>query len=1083
VFELKTSYVFFGTDTDALQIVYCEQYPQAKGMTLEEFMREYFSSPVTGEMEADFDCEALVEFLRRKNNGRTVSFSSRDGKYSYRFTAYSHPNEEGIVYCSVNKIEGKDFNGDYARDYLTGVYTRSYLIDGIEKQLSEGAEGALILVDLDDFKKINDTLGHAVGDECLSRISAGLGEACEGELLGRYGGDEFLVWVKAPDGEKIERICKKILAIRYTVVQRKTKKQLTVMCSCGVSFAPKDGKNFLQLFDKADKALYRVKNSGKHGVCVYGLRVEAEHGGEKLAVSKTDKNQKLFRGELRQLKIRSMCLAAIFLAVVVCTALIFGVQYSNSMSGFVYAEAQSIMSNFCERISADISGNLDSWFSQLKMAGQVIGNSGGAVAPIETYKEDPLTDTQEYHPDDEFDYSFLDGTLTGLADTMSFSSVGVLFESGNLYFSSDVQYNIASEDVAGAIISEGEQQFVGNIHINLWGERIIFAVPYYRKAELPEDTDRIAGIVGLMEPEKLAGLLETSAFENEAYLLLVRSDGTKVVSGKHGDFDFPYNIFNAFEMMTDEDSLLRVAEDFLTGAKDTVEFHYGGNSFLTYYTPVEGVASEASPAADWRIVIMVPTSVVARDILAAFKGVQTTLFALLAIICIILIFVIAVYGRIIRKNKLLKYTDPVTGNINQERFRIDAGRLLHDGNGRYAIVSMNILRFKYVNEQVGREVADEILADVLRVTASFLREDELTARGYADRFLILLRSDVDDLSRRLQELYKKLSETSYARGAVSLKFTMGVYEMPDASEIGLSSGIDRARLAQRYTEELYRGKSIVLFDDNMLVKEMEEADLEQREEQALAKGQFVVYYQLKRNILRDEWCGSEALVRWMDPVRGMISPGKFIPLFERNGFIVELDKYVFEQVCKDLRRSLDAGTSVVPVSVNLSKRHFSQEYFLDEFEKIMDRYRVPHKYIEFEITESLVMEREEFLKKFIDRIHKIGCTCSIDDFGSGYSSLNMLKEFNFDTIKLDRKFFYGEKGFDDESKHIVSTLISLSHDLGKNVVSEGIETQEQVQFLRDRRCDMIQGFYYSRPMPKEDYWKRLTETEGEKSKK
>ncbi len=294
MFELKTSYVFFGTDTDALQIVYCEQYPQAKGMTLEEFMREYFSSPVTGEMEADFDCEALVEFLRRKNNGRTVSFSSRDGKYSYRFTAYSHPNEEGIVYCSVNKIEGKDFNGDYARDYLTGVYTRSYLIDGIEKQLSEGAEGALILVDLDDFKKINDTLGHAVGDECLSRISAGLGEACEGELLGRYGGDEFLVWVKAPDGEKIERICKKILAIRYTVVQRKTKKQLTVMCSCGVSFAPKDGKNFLQLFDKADKALYRVKNSGKHGVCVYGLRVEAEHGGEKLAVSKTDKNQKLF---------------------------------------------------------------------------------------------------------------------------------------------------------------------------------------------------------------------------------------------------------------------------------------------------------------------------------------------------------------------------------------------------------------------------------------------------------------------------------------------------------------------------------------------------------------------------------------------------------------------------------------------------------------------------------------------------------------------------------------------------------------------------------------------------------------------
>ena len=172
-----------------------------------------------------------------------------------------------------------------------------------------------------------------------------------------------------------------------------------------------------------------------------------------------------------------------------------------------------------------------------------------------------------------------------------------------------------------------------------------------------------------------------------------------------------------------------------------------------------------------------------------------------------------------------------------------------------------------------------------------------------------------------------------------------------------------------------------------------------------------------------------------------------------------------------------------PISINQSKALFFHDNYVENVLTIAARHDVPTHLLHVEVTESMAWLDEEAFIRTLDALRRAGIGLSLDDFGKGYSSMAMLHSFGFDTIKLDRKVFYGEKGFDDESKHIVSTLISLSHDLGKNVVSEGIETQEQVQFLRDRRCDMIQGFYYSRPMPKEDYWKRLTETEGEKSKK
>ena len=261
----------------------------------------------------------------------------------------------------------------------------------------------------------------------------------------------------------------------------------------------------------------------------------------------------------------------------------------------------------------------------------------------------------------------------------------------------------------------------------------------------------------------------------------------------------------------------------------------------------------------------------------------------------------------------------------------------------------------------------------------------------------------------------------------------------------------------------------------MYVNEVTLNTLEQKADSAMRNHNFIVYYQGKRNIQNETWCSCEALVRWKDTDGTLISPGKFIPLFERNGFITQLDLYIFENVCCDIRRAIDNGKKPIAASINVSRKHFINKDFLSNYKEIIDKYDIPYNLIEFEITESAVFENENILVDIVNQIHQMGCTCSIDDFGTGYSSLSMLTNYDFDIIKLDRSFFYGKNGFTDSSKQVVKTLIDLAHKLNKKVVAEGIEELEVVNFLKDNKCDIIQGFYYARPLPKDEFLKLVSE--------
>ncbi len=242
---------------------------------------------------------------------------------------------------------------------------------------------------------------------------------------------------------------------------------------------------------------------------------------------------------------------------------------------------------------------------------------------------------------------------------------------------------------------------------------------------------------------------------------------------------------------------------------------------------------------------------------------------------------------------------------------------------------------------------------------------------------------------------------------------------------------------------------------------------------ALREEQFVVYYQPQYNHSTGMLVGAEALVRWLHPEKGLIPPGEFIPEFEENGFITKLDSYVFEKVCVFVRECLDGGISVVPVSVNLSRHDIFYPGFIEGLEEVRKKYNVPPKYLRFELTESSTMGNSQFINEIIEKLQGFGYIVEMDDFGSGYSSLNILKDINFGVIKLDMKFLQNENGNSGRGGTILSSIVRMLNWLQLPVIVEGVETAKQADFLQSIGCEYMQGYLYSRPVPEEEYEKVL----------
>lgn len=411
------------------------------------------------------------------------------------------------------------------------------------------------------------------------------------------------------------------------------------------------------------------------------------------------------------------------------------------------------------------------------------------------------------------------------------------------------------------------------------------------------------------------------------------------------------------------------------------------------------------------------------------------------------------------------YIDQLTGKWSIHRFRKEAEQLLKTSPDLpFAIIYLDINSIKYINDVYGYAAGDLTLKSVADYLVRNLRPGEMSARIMADHFALLLRDWSEQTQSRVQYILHDVRHVEQIQ-QFQISTSAGVY-VRSAREMDISAMLDKANYARGVAK---RGLAdvAVLYDESIRESIRAEKEIENVMLGALRRGEFEPYFQPKVDMLTGRMVGAEALVRWIHPDKGLIPPQNFIPLFEKNGFIVDLDLYIYEQVCNLLQRWQARFKNLKPISCNFSRLHIRNSQFQNSLETIAALYNVPPHILELEITESVAMENIDTLVALMFNLQKNGFRITIDDFGAGYSSLGLLQKLPANTLKLDKNFV--EDIIDHRDRVIVKGVVDIAQKLNMDVVCEGIETFEQAEFLQSVNCRIAQGYYYSRPMRAHDF--------------
>lgn len=408
--------------------------------------------------------------------------------------------------------------------------------------------------------------------------------------------------------------------------------------------------------------------------------------------------------------------------------------------------------------------------------------------------------------------------------------------------------------------------------------------------------------------------------------------------------------------------------------------------------------------------------------------------------------------------------DRLTGLYSREYFYQRARETLRQHPEKhYDVICSNVENFRLVNDILGIEASDRILVGIASEYRRIWGHSGLYARLNADQFVCMAErreADSDEIFLPLQAAIRKLPN---ARNIV-LKW--GVYRVTDRS-VTIEQMCDRALMAARSIKGQY-GKSAALYDDGLRNQLLRRQEIINCMEAALSSGQFRVYFQPKYRLLDDRLAGAEALVRWIHPELGFQSPAEFIPIFEKNGFITRLDQYVWRETCRMLRAWDDAGHPPVPVSVNVSRADVYNADIEEILTEIVRGHGLEPARLHLEITESAYVENPEQMIRTVRRLRELGFVIEIDDFGSGYSSLNVLSQLPLDILKLDMGFVRCNLG-SETGRGVLRFIMDLARWMRLRVTAEGVETQAQRDQLRDMGCDYVQGYYYGKPMPADEF--------------
>lgn len=418
--------------------------------------------------------------------------------------------------------------------------------------------------------------------------------------------------------------------------------------------------------------------------------------------------------------------------------------------------------------------------------------------------------------------------------------------------------------------------------------------------------------------------------------------------------------------------------------------------------------------------------------------------------------------------KLMNHTtdevDKLTGLPNRIQFYDQTQAVIQDLYKNFAIVLLDIERFKNINDIYGIAKGDEVLRYIARVLQDVYGDQNNYARLHSDMFVFYINYEKKgEIIKEIEKIRKKISNNPFGFELVT-KF--GIYLVDDRS-IPVNLMCDRAMMAERTVKGNIM-KFCAFYDEHYREEMLRAGEIEQDMERALVEHQYQMYLQPKYRLSDNSLCGAEVLCRWKHPRKGLIPPNDFIPLFEKNGFILKLDEYMWEEACKNIRRWLDEGHEVVPISVNISRYHIQHNNLEDAMRHLLTKYNLTPDHLNLEITESLFLDNPEELNRVLVRLQNMGFKLEVDDFGSGFSSLNLIRNISVDTIKIDKEFLDSEIA-SEKGKIVVNHTIGMAKDLNLQVIAEGVETKAHVDFLKESHCDIAQGYFFAKPMPVEEF--------------
>lgn len=723
-------------------------------------------------------------------------------------------------------------------------------------------------------------------------------------------------------------------------------------------------------------------------------------------------------------KIRIWWIIALFIVIISISFF-----YVNFLRDLIYKNTYDNISELSKQTTNQLNNSID---TQKQFVQQMVDfiNKGYAKTPEEVFKR--------FNDD---------------LDTYHFTRLVILDRNGNGSTSDGFvveNYENMEEffNQKEVYLSENRPSTVSNNQVNIYSKTFSF-----------HDEELV--LFATINTENYKDILTRRLFNGQGGTYLINNTGVILIDSFNIVTENNVNLYdfmkeqNGFIDSHDSEEIDIMANNIRNNVNGTFDAKFNSNTYFIHY---EKLAEN-----DWYVVTVAPASIIARE-LNLFLGISLGLCFLITFIVIgTFIYIDISNQKQNRKLYKVAYIDPITSLGNEVLFKEKGALYLQNPSDNKYIVSIDIDKFKALNNIYGYDLCNRILNSLGEKLVNTFPKDNITCRISADIFVSMFSysGKIDNL---IDKLLRQSSKVKIDDSDISINLSIGIYQVTN-NDKDINKVLDKAYMARAKTKGLY-DVNYYIYDDLLENNLLEEQQIESSMHDALKNEEFKIVYQPKTFTNSEKLAGAEALVRWYKNGE-IIPPSKFIPLFEKNKFIIKLDLYIFEHVCKDMASWKEKYNFVPTVSINVSKEHFVEENFIDKYVEITDKYNVDRSKIDLEITESATIDENIDTLKILNNIKAKGFLISIDDFGTGYSSLSMIQSMPFDILKIDKVFV--DQANLDSNQNIINYIMLIAEHLGVETIVEGVETKEQVDLIRKINCDIIQGYYYSKPLPKEEF--------------